>query len=111
VQTGWAIHWGTPHYQSGQHPYLTADVAQALVELGVALIGIDSNNVDDTTDPRRPVHSILLAAGVPIVEHLTGLEQLPDDGFRFSAAPPRVAGLGTFPVRAFAVIDRPGRPQ
>lgn len=108
VQTGWAVHWGTPHYHSG-HPYLAAEVAEELVDLGVALVGIDSLNVDDTTDPRRPVHSILLAAGIPIVEHLTGLERLPDDGFRFSAAPPRVAGLGTFPVRAFAVIDRPAR--
>lgn len=108
VQTGWAIHWGTPRYLSG-HPYLTAKVAEELVDLGVALVGIDSLNVDDTMDPRRPVHSILLAAGIPIVEHLTGLERLPDDGFRFSSAPPRVDGLGTFPVRAFAVIDRSGR--
>jgi kynurenine formamidase len=109
VHTGWAAHWGTPRYLSG-HPYLTEEAAQEVAGRGAALVGIDSLNVDDTSDPRRPVHSILLDVGIPIVEHLTGLERLPDDGFRFSAAPPRVAGLGTFPVRAFGVIDRPGGP-
>jgi kynurenine formamidase len=67
-------------------------------------VGIDSINIDDMGDARRPAHSRLLAAGIPIVEHLRGLEQLPASNFRFSAAPPRIQGLGTFPVRAYAIV-------
>ena len=74
------------------------------MEHGAALVGIDSVNIDDTRTGERPAHSILLAAGLPVVEHLRGLEQLPADGFRFHAAPPLVAGMGTFPVRAYAVV-------
>ena len=104
IRTGWSRHWGTPAYGGGGHPYLTRDAAALLAERGAALVGIDSLNIDDITDGTRPAHTTLLGAGIPIVEHLTGLEQLPADGFRFHAAPPRVAGMGTFPVRAYAVL-------
>lgn len=103
VQTGWDRHWGTPRY-GVDAPYLTRDAATWLVEQGAALVGIDSVNIDDTGDATRPVHTELLAAGIPIVEHLRGLEQLPPSGFRFHAAPPPVHGMGTFPVRAYAVL-------
>lgn len=86
------------------HPFLTAAAAQWLVEQGAALVGIDSNNIDDTRGRSRPVHSTLLAADIPICEHMTGLQRLLDDGFRFSAAPPKVRGMGSFPVRAYAVL-------
>jgi kynurenine formamidase len=102
-RTGWSRHWGTPRY-FGPHPFLTAETARALVERGVALVGVDSLNVDDTEDGERPVHTALLAASIPIVEHLTGLEELPASGFRFFAVPTKVKGLGSFPVRAFARI-------
>ena len=102
VQTGWDAHWRTDRYFEG-HPYLTADAADFLVRSGAALVGIDSLNIDDTADLARPVHSVLLAAGVPIVEHLRGLARLPDDGFRFFAVPVKVKGMGTFPVRAFGL--------
>ncbi|MFI7023313.1 cyclase family protein [Micromonospora sp. NPDC049900] len=108
LHTGWDAHFGTDRYAAPEAPYLTGDGAQSLVDAGVALVGIDSINIDDMTPAAggtRPAHSILLAAGVPIVEHLTGLDQLPPDGFRFTAAPPRIAGMGTFPVRAYARID------
>lgn len=101
--TGWSRHWGTPAYFTG-HPFLTAEAAHELVRRGVALVGIDSLNIDDTQDGARPVHTALLAAGIPIVEHLTGLEALPERGFRFFAAPVKVRGMGTFPVRAFALV-------
>ncbi len=104
VHTGWDRHWGDDVYGSGAYPYLTADAAAWLVEQGAALVGIDSVNIDDNTDGPRPVHTTLLEAGIPIVEHLTGLDQLPPNGFRFHAAPPLVAGMGTFPVRAYAVV-------
>jgi arylformamidase len=104
VHTGWDRHWGTEQYGSG-HPYLTRAAAEWLVAQRPALVGIDSLNIDDTEDGTRPAHTLLLAAGIPVVEHLRGLEQLPADGFRFHAAPPRIAGMGTFPVRAFAVTD------
>lgn len=104
LQTGWDVHFGTPRY-AREAPFLTDAGAAWLVEQGAVLVGIDSINIDDMGDPGRPAHSRLLGAGVPIVEHLRGLEQLPATGFRFSAAPPRIQGLGTFPVRAYAIVE------
>jgi kynurenine formamidase len=103
VYTGWDVHWRTEAYLTG-NPFLTAAAALHLADRGAALVGIDSLNIDDTSTFERPVHTILLGAGIPIVEHLTGLGQLPAAGFRFTAAPPKVVGMGTFPVRAYAVI-------
>ena len=103
VHTGWARHWRTDQYFTG-HPFLTATAASYLKEQGAALVGIDSLNIDDTADWVRPVHTTLLGAGILIVEHLCNLEQLPLSGFRFSAVPVKVKGMGTFPVRAFATI-------
>ncbi len=105
VHSGWAEHWGTPSYFH-RSPHLTAGAAAQLVARGAALVGIDSHNIDDTEDKTRPVHSTLLRAGIPIVEHLTNLEALPAPPvpFRFYAVPVKVAGLGTFPVRAFAEV-------
>jgi kynurenine formamidase len=105
VRTGWDAHWKTERYFEG-HTFLTEDAARFLADGGAALVGIDSYNIDDTADGRRPVHSILLGAGIPVVEHMCGLNQLPSEGFRFSAVPVKVKGLGTFPVRAFAVVGR-----
>ncbi|MGZ3444188.1 MAG: cyclase family protein [Myxococcaceae bacterium] len=104
LHTGWDVHFGTPQYAKDA-PFLTDAGAEWLARNGAALVGIDSINIDDMGDARRPAHSRLLAAGIPIVEHLRGLDQLPASGFRFSAAPPRIQGLGTFPVRAYAIID------
>jgi kynurenine formamidase len=104
IHTGWDRHWATPEYGVG-HPFLTADAAAWLAEHGAAIVGIDSLNIDDGADGARPAHTTLLRAGIPIVEHLTGLDQLPTTGFRFTAVPARVAGMGTWPVRAYAVID------
>ncbi len=104
VRTDWDRNWRTDRYFEG-HPYLTADAAQHLVDSGAALVGIDSLNIDDTADLARPVHSQLLAAGIPIVEHLRGLGQIHRSDFRFFAVPCKVKGMGTFPVRAFALID------
>ncbi|MGQ0558607.1 MAG: cyclase family protein [Sphingosinicella sp.] len=104
VHTGWDRHWRSGAYFEG-HPYLTEAAARLLAERGAALVGIDSHNIDDTSGRSRPVHTILLGAGIPICEHLTSLDKLPERGFRFTAAPPKIAGMGTFPVRAFAEID------
>ena len=102
--TGWSRHFGTPAYGSGA-PFLTEAAARRLVDARAALVGIDSVNIDDTDGNARPAHSVLLAAGIPIVEHLTALDRLPDRGFRFTAVPAPVVGLGTFPVRAFANVE------
>jgi arylformamidase len=102
VETAWSRHWNTPQYFEG-HPFLTEDAAQFLADAGVALVGIDSYNIDDVQDLRRPVHSILLRREIPIVEHMTNLAVLPATGFRFFAVPVKVKGFGTFPVRAFAI--------
>jgi arylformamidase len=102
LHTGGDAHWGTPEY-AVEAPFLTGEGAQWLIDHGAALVGIDSVNIDDSspaTGGTRPAHSLLLGAGIPIVEHLTGLASLPPTGARFTAAPPRVAAFGTFPVRA-----------
>ncbi len=104
VHTNWSQHWRTDAYFEN-HPFLTADAAAFLRDAGARLVGIDSFNIDDTSDRARPVHTILLGAGIPIVEHLTALDALPASGFRFSAVPPKVRGLGTFPVRVFATLS------
>ncbi len=104
LHTGWDRHFGTPAYASGS-PFLTEDGARHLVDAGVTLVGIDSLNIDDTeSGGERPAHSLLLAAGIHVVEHLTGLAGLPARGARFTAVPAQVAGFGTFPVRAFAEL-------
>jgi arylformamidase len=103
IHTGWDAHWRSERYGSG-HPFLTRAAAEYLVAQRVALVGIDSLNVDDDTDGARPAHTALLGAGIPIVEHLCNLRDVPDSGFRFFAVPVKVKGLGSFPVRAFAII-------
>lgn len=103
VHTGWDQHWRTDAYKR-DHPYLTASAADWLVEHGAALVGIDSYNIDQTSVRARPVHTVLLGAAIPICEHMTNLGALPDRGFRFAAVPPKIKGMGTFPVRAYAVI-------
>jgi kynurenine formamidase len=104
VHTGWDAHWRTDRYFEG-HPFLTEAAARHLADRGAVLVGIDSLNIDDTSGGARPVHSVLLGAGIPIVEHLTNLSALPESDFRFVAVPPKIRGLGTFPVRAHAVLD------
>ncbi|WP_407361096.1 cyclase family protein [Microbacterium sp. LBN7] len=107
LDTGWDRHFGTPAYGTGS-PFLAEDAVRFLVEAGVRLVGIDALNIDDTeSGGERPAHSILLAAGIHVVEHLTGLDRLPPRGARFTAAPPAVRGFGTFPVRAFATVAAP----
>jgi len=103
-QTGWDRRWRTEAYADGNHPFLTAEAAEYLAESGAALVGIDSYNIDNTKEGDRPAHSILLRQGIPIVEHLCGLGELPDEGFKFFAVPVKVKGMGTFPVRAFGIV-------
>jgi kynurenine formamidase len=104
VHTRWDAHWRTDQYFEG-HPFLTEEAAVYLRDAGARLVGIDSYNIDDMGDGRRPVHTTLLGAEIPTVEHLCGLGQLPALGFRFSAVPVKVKGMGSFPVRAYAVIE------
>jgi kynurenine formamidase len=102
IRTDWADRWGASDYfRSG--PFLTPDACRFLVRAQVALVGIDCANIDDMNDPQRPAHTILLAAGIPIVEHLCALDELPPGGFRFFAVPPAIVGGTSFPVRAFAI--------
>ncbi len=104
--TGWDKHWRTEAYSDGTHPFVSDDAAEYLAEHGAALVGIDSYNIDDTGDLRRPAHSILLKHGIPVLEHLSNLASLPNDDFKFFAVPVKVKNFGTFPVRAFAVVLR-----
>ena len=103
VHTGWDRHWGTEAYFRN-HPYLTRESAEYLKSEGSALVGIDSLNIDDDADGTRPAHTILLGAGIPIVEHMCKLAALPTAGFKFFAVPAPVKGMGSFPVRAFALL-------
>jgi kynurenine formamidase len=102
VQTGWDLHWRTDQYFEG-HPHLAGELAQWLVDAGARLVGIDSYNIDGVETGERPVHSILLAHGIAIVEHMTGLAAVPESGGKFFAVPPKIKNFGTFPVRAFVM--------
>ena len=103
VHTGWDAHWRTERY-GRDNPFLSADACELLLERGVGLVGIDSVNIDDLGDLARPAHSMLLRHGVPIVEHMTRLGEVPETGAGFHAVPPKIAGMGTFPVRAFVSV-------
>jgi kynurenine formamidase len=107
VHTGWDQHWATPQYFTG-HPFLTRDAAVLLRDAAARFVGIDSLNIDDVADGDRPVHTTLLHAGIPICEHLCNLAAVPSSGFRFHAVPVKFRGVGTFPVRAYAVLDGAG---
>jgi arylformamidase len=104
VHTDWSRHWRADRYFEG-HPFLTKDAVELLVERGARFVGIDTYNIDDTSDGARPAHTTLLGNKIPICEHMCGLELLPDSGFRFHAAPVKVKAFGTFPVRAYAVVS------
>jgi kynurenine formamidase len=103
VHTGWSKHWLTERYFQDP-PFLTRAAAEWLVKTGAILVGIDSMNIDDVHDTSRPVHTLLLEANIPVVEHLTNLELLPEAGFRFFAPPAKIKAFGSFPVRAFAIV-------
>jgi len=105
VHTDWARHWRSDQYFE-EHPFLTREAAQHVADSGAAFVGIDTYNIDDITDGTRPAHTILLGNRIPICEHMCRLEQLPESGFRFHAAPVKVKVFGTFPVRAYAVLDQ-----
>jgi kynurenine formamidase len=104
INTGWSRHWGTDRYRDLENPFLAADAVDALLAGNAAIVGIDSLNIDDPADPRRPAHHGLLGADIPIIEHLTNLHAVPGDGARLIAVPAPVTGMGSFPVRAVAVL-------
>lgn len=103
IRTGWDRHWRTPKYAENA-PFVTRELAELLVRANPALVGIDSINIDAMEDGARPAHTLLLGAGIPVVEHLRGLDGLPASGFRFHCVPVRFRGVGTFPVRAYAIV-------
>jgi arylformamidase len=105
INTNWSRHWRTDQYFEG-HPFLTKDAVELIVEKGAVFVGIDTYNIDDTNDGTRPAHTTLLGNNIPICEHMCGLDLLPDSGFRFHAAPVKVKAFGTFPVRAYAVLEK-----
>ena len=105
LHTGWNRHWRTDEYLSGNHPFLTTEGATYLAKQGAVLVGIDSYNIDSTADGSRPAHSILLGHDIPVLEHLCGLGDLPDSGFKFFAVPVKIKRFGTFPVRAFGLVQ------
>jgi arylformamidase len=103
VHTRWSERWGADYFRSG--PFLTARACEELAGGGATLVGIDSANIDDMNDTARPAHTILLAANIPVAEHLCGLDQLRGKAFRFFAVPPAIRGGTSFPVRAFAICE------
>lgn len=106
IRTGWDRHFNTDAYGQPGHPYVSTELAEALVAKGARLVGVDMVNIDNTVGGERPVHTVLLEAGIPIVEHLRGLDQLdPSASMTFTAVPPPIRGLGTFAVRAFATVS------
>lgn len=104
IETNWSRHWGTDQYFEG-FPFVNEEAAIYLRDQGAVFVGIDTYNIDDTRGKSRPCHSVLLHSEIPICEHMTNLAMLPDDGFRFFAVPVKIRGMGTFPVRAFGIIE------
>ena len=111
INTGWARHWGSERYLEFDNPFLAPDAVDALLAGNPAIVGIDSLNIDDPVDPRRPAHHGLLGADIPIIEHLTNLRAVPDDGARLIAVPAPIAGMASFPVRAVAVLPHSPTPS
>ena len=105
IHTGWSRHWRTPEYGDEEHPFVSAAQAEWLARSGATIVGIDCVNIDNARDLARPAHTTLLRHDIPIVEHLTNLDALAGTAFTFFAVPVKVRGMGTFPVRAFAVVD------
>ena len=103
LRTGFSRHWGTPEYFSEPNPFLTADACDMLVRSGALFVGIDSLNIDDTSDLSRPAHTTLLGAGIPICEHMTNLGEVPASGGRLHAVPIAWVGGASFPVRAYVI--------
>jgi arylformamidase len=108
IRTVFSRYWRTERY-GRDNPFLTADACELLVRAGVAMVGIDSVNIDDMADLARPAHTILLGAGVPVCEHMTNLAALPSAGGYLHAVPIAWKGGATFPVRAYVQID--GMPE
>lgn len=103
VYTAFDRYWGTDRYFH-DHPFLTKDAAEYIASQSPVIVGIDTYNIDNTEDLSRPVHSILLGKDILIIEHMTNLRELPQKGFRFTAVPQKIRGVGSFPVRAFATF-------
>ena len=103
LRTDWSRYWGEEEYFN--YPFVGRELALALVRAKAALVGIDTMVMDSTADPTRPAHVNLLGAGVLIVENLTNLLRLPEDGFVFSAAPVKAKNAASFPVRAYAMLE------
>lgn len=102
-RTDWSKYWNQPQYMN--FPYLTQETADTLVEGGAKLAGVDFLVIDDTTNPRRPVHVTLLKQSILIVENLTNLAHIPaDTPFTFHASPVKFKGAAAFPVRAYAMV-------
>lgn len=104
IRTGWDARWRTAQYAQDA-PFVTRRAAEVLAAAQPALVGIDAVNIDDIGDGTRPAHTLLLGAGIFVVEHLCRLNELPARGFRFHCVPVKFCGVGTFPVRAYAVIE------
>lgn len=104
IETDWSRHWATDSYFEN-HPFVSETAALYLRDNGAIFVGIDSHNIDDTRGKNRPAHTILLGANIPICEHMTNLKSLPKQGFKFFAVPVKVKGMGTFPVRAFGIVE------
>lgn len=107
LNTGWSKFWRTDEYFE-DHPFVSEAAANYLKSQNVRLVGIDSHNIDDTNGNTRPAHSILLKAEIPICEHMTNLAELPYSDFKFFAVPVKMKGMGTFPVRAFGLVQKKG---
>jgi kynurenine formamidase len=100
---GWDEHWGTDAYRS--YPYISEPLIDALLDENVALVGVDTINVDDDRDRSRPAHTRLLGEEVFVVENLCNLGRLHGESFRFFAVPVKAAETAAMPIRAFAELD------
>ncbi len=103
IHTGWDERWGTDAYFE-PNPFLNADAAQLLADAGAVFVGIDSVNIDDFSDLRRPAHTVLLGAGVVVCEHMTNLGSLTSGHGHLHAVPLAWRGGASLSVRAYVVV-------
>lgn len=98
--TGQYRHWGTPRYYDA-FPVLSSAGARWLGTHGVQMLAVDAPSVDPVTTTEFPVHRILLAQDLLLVENVAYTEELPAR-IQLWALPLKVQRANGSPARVVA---------
>ena len=104
VATGWDEHWGTEAYLS-DNPFLTGDAAELACRCGrgAGRHRLAQCRLADRSEPAGPHRDPPRRHPARRAPH-GPWRHCPSAGWRFFAVPPRIVGMATFPVRAFAIV-------